>query len=77
MDIIYRDMEDFARGISSVVDEGNACGGYTTCMWHNLITSKIVYDRSGKLRQLQETYRVSYPVQLKKNIIENNLREKD
>ncbi|MBR2481451.1 MAG: DUF4037 domain-containing protein, partial [Oscillospiraceae bacterium] len=32
MDIIYRNMEDFAGNVSSVVDAGNACGGYTTCM---------------------------------------------
>lgn len=72
MDIIYRDMENFARGVSSVVDEGNAWGGYTTCMWHNLISSRIVYDRDGKLGNLQEKYRVPYPAQLKKNIIEKN-----
>lgn len=72
MDIIYRDMEDFARGVSFVVDEGNACGGYTTCMWHNLITSRIVYDREGKLGKLQEKYRVPYPETLKKHIIEKN-----
>ena len=72
MDIIYRDMGDFAKGVSSVVDDGNAWNGYTTCMWHNLITSRIVYDREGKLRKLQEKYRVPYPALLKKNIIEKN-----
>ena len=46
MDIIYRNLEDFARGISSVVDDCNAWNGYTTCMWHNLITSRILFDRS-------------------------------
>ncbi|MBR6677397.1 MAG: DUF4037 domain-containing protein [Oscillospiraceae bacterium] len=72
MDIIYRNMEDFAGNVSSVVDAGNACGGYTTCMWHNLISSRIIYDREGKLGKLQEKYRVPYPAQLKKNIIEKN-----
>ena len=47
MDIIYRDMKDFEKMISSVVDDCVAWNGYTTCMWHNLITSKIVYDRNG------------------------------
>ena len=74
MDIIYRDLGDFAKGVSSVVDDCVAWNGYTTCMWHNLITSKIVYDRDGKLHALQEKYRVSYPEALKRNIIDKNLR---
>ena len=43
-------------------------------MWHNLITSKIVLDPGGKLRALQEKYRIPYPEKLKKNIISNNLK---
>ena len=72
MDIIYRELGDFAKGVSSVVDEGNAWNGYTTCMWHNLITSRIVYDREGRLGRLQEKYRIPYPEQLKKNVIGKN-----
>ena len=74
MDIIYRDMEDFRRGISSVVDDCVSWNGYTTCMWHNLITSKIVYDKNGKLKNLQEKYKISYPEKLKRNIISNNMK---
>ena len=59
--------------VGSVVLEGNAWNGYTTCMWHNLITSSIVFDRNGKLSALQEKYRVPYPETLKKNIIANNM----
>ena len=72
MDIIYRDMADFEKGISSVVDDYVAWNGYTTCMWHNLITSRIVYDRGGKLGQLQQKYRIPYPEQLKSNIVRKN-----
>ena len=43
-------------------------------MWYNLITSVIVYDREGKLTQLQEQYRRPYPQKLKENIIANNLK---
>ena len=72
MDIIYRNLEDFAKGISSVVDDCNAWNGYTTCMWHNLITSRILFDRTGRLTQLQKQYKIPYPKQLKENIIANN-----
>jgi len=74
MDIIYRDMADFGKMVSSVVDDCVAWNGYTTCMWHNLITSKIVYDKSGKLQNLQEKYKIPYPQKLKENIISNNMK---
>lgn len=74
MDIIYRNMSDFENTVSSVVDDCNAWNGYTTCMWHNLITSKIVFDKREKLKGLQEKYKVSYPEMLKKNIIANNMK---
>ena len=58
MDIIYRNLTDFEGVISSVVDDCVAWNGYTTCMWHNLITSKIVFDRNGKLEALQMKYHI-------------------
>ena len=73
MDIIYRNMTDFENMVSSVVDDCVACNGYTTCMWHNLITSKIVYDKSGKLKELQTKYQIPYPKKLKENIISKNM----
>ena len=74
MDIIYRDMRDFENMVSSVVMDCTPWNGYTTCMWHNLITSKIVLDKNGKLHSLQEQYRIPYPKKLKENIIANNLK---
>ena len=74
MDIIYRNMKEFEEGISSVVDECVSWNGYTTCMWHNLITSKVVLDKNGNLTALQEKYKIPYPKKLKENIIANNLK---
>lgn len=73
MDIIYRNLEDFARGIASVVDDCTAWNGYTTCMWHNLITSRILFDRTGRLQKLQARYQIPYPQKLKENIISRNM----
>lgn len=73
MDIIYRNLEDFTRGIASVVDDCTAWNGYTTCMWHNLITSRIIFDRIGRLQKLQARYQIPYPQKLKENIISRNL----
>lgn len=74
IDILYRNLEDFSRTIHSVVEEHTAYNGYTTCMWHNLLHSRILYDRSGKLAALQSRYRVSYPDELRDNIVRKNLR---
>lgn len=74
IDILYRNLDDFARGISEVVDKYQAQNGYTTCMWHNLYTCKIIYDREKRLTSLQEKYTRSYPQELKKNIIERNMK---
>ena len=74
MDIIYRDMTGFENMVSSVVMDCTPWNGYTTCMWHNLITSRIVLDKNGNLQALQEKYTVPYPQKLKENIISNNLK---
>lgn len=74
MDIIYRNMQDFESMVSSVVMDCNPWNGYTTCMWHNLITSKIVLDKNCKLTALQEKFNIPYPQKLKENIISNNLK---
>ena len=74
MDIIYRDRKDFENMVSSVVMDCNAWNGYTTCMWHNLITSRIVLDKNGQLQAMQEKFRIPYPQKLKENIISNNLK---
>lgn len=72
MDILYRNLDDFSAELSNVVEKYQAHNGYTTCMWHNLRTCKIVYDGSGRLTAAKERFDVPYPEQLKKNIIENN-----
>ena len=38
IDIIYRDLDNFAEGISRTVDGCEAANGYTTCMWHKFGT---------------------------------------
>ena len=74
MDIIYRNRKDFEGMLSSVVVDCAAWNGYTTCMWHNLITSRILIDKNGNLGALQEKYRIPYPKKLKENIVANNLK---
>lgn len=74
LDIIYRRLEDFAEGIRRVVQEGNASNGYTTCMWHNLKTCRILYDGTGRLSGLKKDCDVAYPRELKRNIVQRNMK---
>lgn len=74
IDILYRNIEDFSQVLYTVVEEHTAYNGYTTCMWHNLLHSRILYDKSGKLTRLQGRYRIPYPDELRSNIIHKNLR---
>lgn len=74
IDILYRNVDDFASELHNVVDEGIAYNGYTTCMWHNLIHSKILYDATGRFSELQKKYQIPYPSKLRENIIKKNFR---
>jgi len=74
IDILYRDLEAFCNDVASVVEGYQARNGYTTCMWHNLKNCKIIYDKRGKLTAAKRRFDVPYPAQLKKNIIERNMR---
>lgn len=73
VDILYRDLDGFTEGVASVVEGYQAHNGYTTCMWHNLKTCKIIYDRDGRLQAAKDRFNVPYPKQLKENIIDRNM----
>ena len=73
-DLLFRNLDDFTAGVANVVEHFQAYNGYTTCMWHNLLTCKIIYDRDGRLAEAKKRFDVPYPPQLKENIIHQNLR---
>lgn len=72
IDILYRNLESFTEEVASVVEKHQAHNGYTTCMWHNLRSCKIVYDENGGLKKAKARFAVAYPQQLKHNIIHRN-----
>lgn len=70
IDILYRDLDAFTQDVADVVERFQAHNGYTTCMWHNLLTCRILYDRDGRLGRAKERFSVPYPEQLRKNILD-------
>lgn len=67
-DLLFRNLDDFTAGIAQVVEQHQPGNAYTTCMWHNLITCKIICDKSGRLAAAKQRFNVPYPDQLKENI---------
>lgn len=72
IDILYRDLNSFCEGIANVVERHQPYNGYTTCMWHNLRTCKIIYDPNGRLAAAKERFDVPYPAELKAAILERS-----
>lgn len=72
IDILYRDLDQFTDGVADVVERFQPHNGYTTCMWHNLLTCKIIYDRDGRLTRVKERFAVPYPPQLRRNILDRS-----
>ena len=72
IDILYRNLDDFTADVADVVENCNPRNGYTTCMWHNLRTCKILCDKTGRLTAAKRRFDVPYPSQLKTNIINRN-----
>jgi hypothetical protein len=72
IELIYRSLTWFDAELERVLLKYQANTGYTTCFWSNLLNSNILYDSEGRAKALQEKYSISYPLQLKKNIIRKN-----
>lgn len=72
VEIIYRDLDRFAAQLRLVLEEHHASCGYTTCMWNNLLTCKVLFDRSGRLARLRQACDIPYPEPLRQAIIQTN-----
>lgn len=74
IDILWRDLDDFTAGVAWVVEGCNPSNCYTTCMWHNLRTCRVLYDRDGRLTAAKARFDVPYPEALRRNIIDRSLK---
>lgn len=74
IDILYRNLDSFTSEVAEVVEKFTPKNAYTTCMWHNLNTCKIIFDRCGNLQKAKERFNVPYPAELKNNIINHHMK---
>lgn len=77
IDILYRSLDDFCNGIESVVIQCQPANAYTTCMWHNLLHCRILYDREGRLKAAREKYDIPFPKKLRQAIVDRQMKLMD
>ncbi|MCB9078563.1 MAG: DUF4037 domain-containing protein [Anaerolineaceae bacterium] len=72
VDMIYWDRLWIEDQLERVLVAHQASMGYTTCFWHTVLNSKILFDRQDWLAKLQEKSSQPYPEPLKRAIIAKN-----
>lgn len=71
-ELIYRSLDETAAGLARVVEGCQASVGYSTCFWHNVRSSRILFDRTGRAAALQSRFDVPYPEALKRAVVAKN-----
>lgn len=72
VDLMYRRLEWAESEVDWVWRKYNSRVAYSTCFLHNLRTSKILFDRDGRLQKIIDELNKPFPEELKKNIIAKN-----
>ena len=73
LDFMFRSTNWIQDCIENVYNKHYASNGYSTCFLHNVATSKILYDKNGWFKQLQDKISCGYPSELRDNIIKRNM----
>ncbi len=72
MDVMFRATEWIEEQLERVLVRHEASLGYSTCLWHNVLHSQVLYDRQAWFRALQQTTRQAYPERLRQAIVAKN-----
>jgi hypothetical protein len=72
VDIVYFDAQWMESQIQRVIGKHEASLGYTTCLWHIVRNSQVMYDPQKWFQNLQKRASVEYPEPLRQNIITLN-----
>lgn len=74
VEFIYRGFDFLESEYNRLFNLNCAYTGFSTCIWHNVKNSEILFDRNGRGKEIIEKFRkAEYPEQLRKNIIAKNL----
>jgi len=72
VDVIYWEPAWIEAQLDRVWRQAQASLGYTTCFWHTIKNSKVIFDRQGWFKDLQQQSDQAYPESLRCAIIAKN-----
>jgi predicted nucleotidyltransferase len=72
VDVTYRTKSWIEEQLRKVLEHHEASTGYSTCLWGNVLSSRLLFDQPGWYSQLQDKVRVVYPEPLRQAIIGKN-----
>ncbi|MCR6515955.1 MAG: DUF4037 domain-containing protein [Clostridium chrysemydis] len=73
VELIYRDLNFLEDNFIDTFEKFESSFGYSTCMVHNILTSKVLYDKNDIIKGYREKYNF-YPKELKESIVLNNIK---
>lgn len=73
VELIYRDLNFLEDNFIDTFKKFKSSFGYSTCMVHNILTSKVLYDKNDIIKGYREKYNF-YPKELKESIVLNNIK---
>ena len=72
IEFIYRNLNDFKQMMKNLF-ELKVNRGYSTCFLDNLLTTKIIFDRNGSYKALQQTYRFKDKRKIYQTVVKQNI----
>ena len=72
VDVTFRTRAWIEERLASVLERFEPSLGYSTSIWHNVLVSEPLYDRSGWFETLQRWARQPYPEPLAEAIVRHN-----
>jgi predicted nucleotidyltransferase len=72
VDVMFRATHWIEEQLDRVLRRYEASVGYSTCLWYNVLSSQVLFDRKGWFVALQQGADQAYPEPLKRVIIAKN-----
>lgn len=72
VDVMFRRPDWIEAQLERVLVHHQAAVGYSTCFWHNVLHSRVLFDRDGWYGGLQEQARQPYPEPLRRAVVAKN-----
>jgi predicted nucleotidyltransferase len=72
VDVMFRQVKWIEEKLDQVLNQHQAAIGYSTCFWHNVLHSCVLYDKAEWFHELQQIAEQPYPEGLRRAIVAKN-----